>query len=340
MSYGSSLAPTRSTYDIRRRRRRIFIFVVIGVIIGLLALAVRYRTEERRTTEYLGLAIQIAENEAGLSESLRQMLTDLGDLERQDLLNRIDSLGAQISNDVQALADQEVPAAVAEVHGFLTVAVTSWQNAVTSMDDAVLLILDTDEEGLSGEAALTNVFELLRVGDLAYNGFLEARLELEGDVASEPIPDVDFVATGTENLFDGPTIAERLRNTIRLDVRHDVSVTARTDPMPLGEQNGRPVVPSSETYAVLAVITNEGNLPEEGISVTLSLEIASGTEAPVTREQLVLSLDPGQATTIEFSDLQLLPGELYDLQVTASITQDADPFNNTFNLSFFRNQES
>ena len=66
----------------------------------------------------------------------------------------------------------------------------------------------------------------------------------------------------------------------------------------------------------------------------------SSGEDPLTREQLVLSLDPGQATTIEFSDLTLVPGELYDLQVTASITQDADPFNNTFTLSFYRNQES
>ena len=81
-------------------------------------------------------------------------------------------------------------------------------------------------------------------------------------------------------------------------------------------------------------------MAEQGISVTMSLGLSSGAEEPVTREQLVLSLDPGQATTIEFADLTLLPGELYDLQVTASITQDADPFNNTFNLVFFRNQES
>lgn len=315
------------------------VLVVIAVAVGLFALAVRYRTEERRTTEYLGLAIEIAENESGLAESLRQMLADLGDLERQDLLNQIDSLGAQVSNDVQALADQEVPAAVAEAHGFLTVALMSWQSAVTSMDDAVLLILDTDEVGLSGEAAMTNVFDLLRLGDVAYSGFLEAREALEGDLADEPIPRVAFVATGSENLFDGPTIAERLRNTIKLDGRHDVSVTARTDPMPLGVQNGRPVVPSADSYSVLAVITNEGNLREEGIPVTMTLELSSGAEEGVTRQQLVLSLDPGQATTIEFTDLQLTAGALYDLQVTASITQDADPFNNTFNLSFFRNQD-
>ena len=104
-----------------------FLFALIVIIVGLLVLAVRYRTEERRTSEYLGLAVQIAENESGLSESLRQMLTDLGDLERQDLLNQIDSLGAQVSNDVQALAAQPVPASVAEAHGFLTVALSSWR---------------------------------------------------------------------------------------------------------------------------------------------------------------------------------------------------------------------
>lgn len=339
MSYGS-LAPTRSVYDVRRRRRRLFLLVVVAVLIGLLALAVRYRTEERRTTEYLGLAVQIADNEAGLAESMRQMLSDLGGLERQDLLNQIDSLGAQVSTDLQQLSAQDVTATVTELHGFLTVALTAWQEAITSMDDAVLLILDAEDDDPAGEAALAAVFESLRVGDIAYEGFLEARDALDASLVEEPIPTVNYVAVGTESLFDNEIIASRLRATLRLGGRHDISVTARTDPAPLGVQNGRPVVPASETFAVLAVVTNEGNLMEEGISVTMALEPSSGNSEPVTREQLILSLEAGQATTIEFGDLTLEPGELYDLQITASITNDADPLNNVFELVFFRNLEA
>lgn len=339
MSYGS-LAPSRSMYDVRRRRRRMFLLVLAAVLIGLLALAVRYRTEERRTTEYLGLAVEIADNEAGLAESLRQMLTDLGGLERQDLLNQIDSLGAQVSTDLQELSAQEITGTVAEVHGFLTVALTSWQDAITSLDDAVLMILDSEDDERAGEAALAAVFERLRVGDTAYAGFLAARSELDSALVEEAIAEVGYVAAGSENLFDNEIIASRLRSTLKLGGRHDISVTARTDPAPLGEQRGRPVVPASETFAVLAVVTNEGNLLEESISVTMELGPSSGNSEPVTREQLILSLEAGQATTIEFGELTLEPGELYDLQITASITNDADPLNNVFELVFFRNLEA
>lgn len=339
MSY-PSLGPTRRSYDARRRRRRVVLFVILGVAVGLIALAVRYRTEERRAVDYMALATEIAQNQAGLAESLTQMLRDLGGLERQDLLDQIDSLGARISADAQQLGAQDVPSSVAVAHGFLTVAVNSWQDALTALDDAVLQILDaTDEEDASGAAALTAVFELLRVGDRAYVGFLEARSEIEGDVAAGSIAAVDYVAPGMESLFNGDTIARRLRATRKLGGRHDVSVTARTVPEPLGSTNGRPVVPSSDTFAVLAVVTNEGNLIEEGIAVTLQLALSSGEGDPVQREQLILSLEAGQATTVEFADLDLIPGQLYDLQITASITQDADPLNNVFELVFFRNQD-
>ena len=35
---------------------------------------------------------------------------------------------------------------VSEAHGFLTVALRSWQGAITSMDEAMLLVLDSEEE--------------------------------------------------------------------------------------------------------------------------------------------------------------------------------------------------
>jgi hypothetical protein len=90
---------------------------------------------------------------------------------------------------------------------------------------------------------------------------------------------------------------------------------------------------------VLVVVTNRGNLTEEGIEVTMTLGAGSSAETQITREQLVLSLAAGEATTVEFSDITLIPGALYDLRITASIAEDADPLNNVFELAFYRNQD-
>lgn len=339
MSY-PSLSPNRSSYDRRRRRRRLILAVVVAIVVSLIALAVQYRTEERRASDYLALATGIAENQAGVSVSLNTMLTDLGGLDRQDMLNQIDTLAVQATNDAQTLAAQEVPASVAEAHGFLTVALGSWRDALATLDDAVLMILDSPDDDPGGPVALAEVFERLRVGDLAYAGFIEARSRIEGATAAGSIPEFEFVDPQALNLFDGEAIATRLRATRRLGGRHDISVTARTVPDPLGSQNGRPVVPSSETFGVLAVVTNEGNLTEEGILVTLNLTKTSGDAETLSRDQLILTLEAGEATTIEFLDITLEPGGLYDLQITASITQDAEPENNVYELVFIRNDDA
>ena len=290
--------------------------------------------------DYMAVATDIAQSQAESADSLTQMLIDLGALERQDIVSRIESLGEQVSSDAQLLTDQLVPASVAEANGYLSVALGSWRDSLTSLDAAVLLILDTEEDESEGNAALTAVFESLRVGDRAFLGFLEARTRIEGDVAAGTIADVAYVAQGRENLFDGEKIANRLRATLKLGERHDISITARTVPDPLGTRDdGTPVVPTSDTFAVLAVITNQGNLSEEGIEVTMVLAAGVSPEDRVTQQQLVLSLAAGQATTVEFSDLTLIPGALYDLRITASIAEDADPFNNVFELAFYRNQD-
>ncbi len=285
----------------------------------------------------MAVATEIAQSQAESADSLTQMLLDLGSLERQDIISRIDSLGEQASRDLQLLDDQVVPALVAEANGYLSVALGAWHESLTSFDAAVLLILDTEESEVEGDAALTTVFELLRVGDRAFRGFLEARSRIEGDVATGAIADVAYVPDNRENLFDGASIANRFRVTVKLGERHDVSVTARTVPDPLGTRNDRPVVPTSETFGVLAVVTNQGNLTEEGIEVTMTLGSGSNADTRITRQQLVLSLAPGEATTVDFSDLTLVPGALYDLRITASIAEDADPLNNVFELAFYRN---
>lgn len=313
--------------------------LVVVLAVALIALAVRYRTEERRALDYMSVATDIAQSQAESADSLTQMLIDLGALERQDIISRIESLGEQVSSDAKLLEDQLVPASVAEANGYLAVALGAWRDSLTSLDETVLLILDTEEDESEGNAALKSVFDTLRVGDRAYLGFLEARARIEGEAAAGTIAAVAYVPQDKENLFDGEIIARRLRATLRFGERHDISVTARTVPDPLGTRNDRPVVPTSDTFAVLAVVTNQGNLPEDGIAVTLVLSAGPSPDDRVTREQLVLSLAAGEATTVEFSDLTLIPGALYDLRITASIAEDADPLNNVFQLAFYRNQD-
>ncbi|MBT8213547.1 MAG: hypothetical protein KJN71_10420, partial [Acidimicrobiia bacterium] len=132
------LAPSRE----RRRRRRIWLLLGLAVVVGVVALAVRFRTETRDTASYLTLAKEIADDEAQLAESLDVLLEDLATLDRPDLMRRIELLSSTASELRGSLDDVVITGTVAETHGFLVVASTSWRDALAGLDDGVVAVLE------------------------------------------------------------------------------------------------------------------------------------------------------------------------------------------------------
>ncbi len=150
-------------------------------------------------------------------------------------------------------------------------------------------------------------------------------------------PDFGYAAGERAELYDVNVVSTRLRSTIELEENLDVSVRATTDPQPLGTENGVRVVPDSETFSVQVVVTNEGNVLSELITVGLEL-FAAGSDDPQQRSEIIATLDPGAATTVNFADLILEPGVAYELRVAADVADDDVPDNNTWELIFIRNE--
>ena len=113
---------------------------------------------------------------------------------------------------------------------------------------------------------------------------------------------------------------------------------ATIDPEPLGSDNGMLVIPFGEEFSVRVVVTNEGNVIEKLATITLRLE-SGGGESVDERSEVVELLDAGKATTVEFPGLTILPGQAYKLQVTADVSGDDVPDNNTWELVFIRNEQ-
>ncbi len=308
--------------------------LVVVTIVAVVALAQRYRSQERGITEYLTVADSVASTESDAARDLGELLSSMPQMQRPELLRRLGLLMTATGAARDELAGLDIPPATATANGFLTAATRSWANAATGLEDAVTTIID-DPGDTSGVVRLAGALDLFRVGDVAYEGFLEAVGELDEGLVPAELPEVRFVDPGSP--FDAQLLTLQLQSTYRLGEHVDVSVTASTTPAPAGTDGTTPVLPFAQTIGAQVVVANVGNEPTPPITVTLTLVPSADGEA-VTLQQSLASLDAAQAGTVEFGDIAVVPGVLYELTATAATDGDVNPDDNAWKMVFIMNE--
>ncbi len=330
MAY-SSFSPVRRS----RRRRWLLAGFVAAVVVGLILFAVRNRTEARSVADYLAVTEAAVEQQSQAADDLEATFNSLTGVDRPELMRRIEVMHAAAAEAGAAIDSVIVPASAAEAHGYLMVATRSWERALGLLGDAVMAVLDDDDA-----FALEEALVLLRVGDTAYVEFLARVGDLDDSIASGDFEAVVFVDVDGPARLDTATVGTRLRSVYELGEHRNISVTAVTEPEPVGERNNVPIVPQSESFLVQAVVANEGNETEEQISVTLEL-IATGRDVPrIVITQTVASLAPGEAKTCVFDGIELIPGGLYELVIRARTPKDESPADNAWRMVFYRNENA
>lgn len=321
-----------------RRRAAVAILIIVALVVGIIALAVRFRTERRDSIDYLVAAKEIADEHAAMASRLADLFSTLDDLDRPDILERLIRLGEESQNLQGLLEPLTVTAAVGEANGFFVVATSSWNRALDGLDDAVVEILDGAEDGRAGRFMLANAFRDLRVGDRSYALFRESLERLDDpELVTNEYPEFGYTAGDRGLLYDADLVTVRLQSTLRFEEHRDVSVRATTDPEPLRSENGLRIIPDSETFSVQAVVTNEGNVAVELITVSIRL-VAAGGDAIDERSEIVAVLEPGEATTVLFDDFVLEPSVAYELEIAAQIPDDDVPDNNEWEIIVVRNE--
>ncbi len=321
-----------------RRRRNLVLLFILAVVVGVIALAVSYRTERRETADFLAVAQELADDELDIATSLADLLASIGDLERPDILLRLESLAGEAAVALETLDRALVPRPASRAGGLFAVAVDSWSAGVGGLAPAFIAILDRSDDDETGDQMLAAAFRSLQLADAAYDQFLVAVDEIDRDVPRGEFPVVSFASGDAAPLFDADTIASRLRLTRKFDERHDVAVTANTEPEPITDPTGVKVLPLAESYTIVGVVTNEGNVGEEAIMVSLRLTSTEPGAEPIELTELVPFLDPGEATAVPFPAVVLQPGTFYRLRLAVSIAEDDDVEDNVFELPFFTNE--
>ena len=328
-----SFSPVR-----RSRRRRWLLVVLIAVAaVAILVFAVQYRTEARGVADYLAVTEGAVDLQSHAADDLEATFAALNEVDRPELLRRLESMHAETAEAASAIGGVAVPSSAAEAHGYLVVATRSWEEALGLLDEAVVAVVD----GSNGEGsdALADALVLLKVGDVAYAEFLARVGDFDDGIARGTFEPVAFVTRDGPVRYDATVVESRLNSIYQLGSRHNISVTAVTDPVPIGERNNVPIVPHSESFVVQAVVANVGNETEEQVSVTLDLIATDGAEQAVTITQTIASLEPGEAKTCIFDALELTGGGLYEVVIRARAVEDTSLADNAWRMVFYRNED-
>jgi hypothetical protein len=336
MAYSDFGPPRRS-----RRRRNVVVLIVLVLIIGVLALAVRYRTERRESIDYLVTAEEVATKHSELAERLGTLLQGLGQEDRPEVAQRLESMAIESRETRRQLEAMVVTRPVAEVAGLMMVAVEAWDDAIVGLDDAIVAILDAEDGDLAGDEALREAFELLRLGDRAYAAVIDGSLRLDQELVAAPLPAVTYTQGQYAALYDASIIADRLRRLRGLSEVSDISILGATIPAPVSKGVGDIwSIPASDTFALEVTVSNTGNVIAEKINVIVMLQKERSNEVIAALGQLITSIDPQESKQILFEDLDVEPGQVYSVTVTASLEDGDDAIeDNTWSLVFERNTE-
>jgi len=324
----------------RTWRRRLLIVLTLIAVAAVVAFLVSRQTEQRGTVEFFAAADESSMLHAEASASLEATLSQIGPLlTRPEVTRRLADVTAKAA-EADALLAIEVPSSIGNIYGPMATASASWAEGAVDLERVILGIMDgvvVDESDQAVQAAL----DLLRVGDAAHGLFRDSLVGAPEDVVVPEIEPVNYINPDASDpvLYDAVLLSLRVSAAYNLTPIHDVGVQGMTDPEPVGDRDGIPLVPFGDSLSIQAVVTNVGNESQTGIDVALELVSAASGETH-SDSITVAELDAFASTTVLFADLPVDPGGLYQVTVTATIAEDNNAENDEWTLTFDWNGDS
>ena len=323
-------------HQVRRRRRRRFIVlaVLLVVILAVVFAVTRVQSDRRIRREYLNRALEVAASEQNVAGRLGDLVNGLESMNRPAMVGILDELREETGALVDDLAAAGiVPGELRSGQLYLGIAVARWQEGLAATRTALITLSETpaDEAGL---VMLSQGLIDLRVGDSAYAGFLGV---IQGDSSidlAQPFPDFHFVPVSAEQQYQAEDLARRVSLIPGLAAVENLAVVdVRLDPGPVGEEMGIPVVPVSDRLNADVTIANHGTVDFAGGVVLLELVSQDGTK--YEDQKVISTLEPGGLTSVQYTDLPVQPGKLYEIIATIQV-EDDNPSDNTFSFTFIR----
>lgn len=288
-------------------------------LVVVLALGWTFNTLLNTTRAETTLAEELRSHTITLDRAARsfvRLVEQIDTMDRSELAGILtqsrDSLGA-----VAGSLDQVAEPANSLI-SILRTAIDLWEEGLVGFEAAFLTAVD-DPFSYVVEEQLIAALVSIRGGDRLYQAFLEESAE-DPDIQSfSDFRTVVFlpVQYPVVNTAEFLTTYARLSRP-SLEFTTDLAIEQITShPEWIPDLEGRPVIIPTESFDLLVVVANRGNVEVAG-ATSLELSIWPPGEAIQTRVLDVPPLAPGEKTTVTFFDLAVTLDTSYQVEVRLS----------------------
>ena len=231
---------------------------------------------------------------------------------------------------VGAALDETTGSAGGSLH-LLKVSLDLWDEGLSGFEEAFLSAVDDPFNFIVEEQLITALVNI-RSGDRIYRSFLE---ESAADPDIRSFSDFRTVVF-LPNQYPVVDTAQFLTTYARLsrpalEFTTDLALEQITShPEWISDLEGRPVIIPTESFDLLVVVANRGNVDAPG-GTLLELSIWPPGETIQSRVLEVPPLRPGDKTTVTFYELAVTPDTSYQVEVRLSyVDGDQSPGDNSY----------
>ncbi len=307
-------AQTRTPRFSKRRRRSPAPAIVVAVVVVLLGCWIfnltcgRGRKEDASSlSEYANRVKALVEASNGIGESFATLRATLADLiaDTGNLGAKIEELESQSLDLLGQVKAVVPPRSMESAHQALVICFEQRYRALKNYRPDIINAVSALEVDVYAESISRDLMELV----YSDGNYLFFRRNLDDLLAANNLQDLEIPDSAWLADWESASV-DRVRSFLQAlkgSEVHGVALGKITfDPSGTVVREGKDDVhrlPAVDEISVTVVVENQGNRPESGVAVTLSLYSKTNT-TPIRQEKVIEELAPGEKAQLVFSGLR------------------------------------
>lgn len=295
-------------------------------------------SDTRAELEYLDVMHETASDLAMGGETLRVVISRLSRIERTELVTATDGIRENLEAGLELVEGGAPSEALIAANALYRQAIEAWTVGVSGFTSGIQAAAD-DPASTVVVDNIANALAELRAGDRLYADLVRELGREEVPEPVGPMPELVMVPAEGELLTLSIAYVEAARSpNSGIALRPGLRVASIvSDPLWNVNPSDQAVVPATDLVAFSVVITNAGNVASEPERLDLTV---GGTSDPLTFNETVPVLEPGEQTAIQFLEIPVAPGGVYEVVASLpELTNDTSLEDNMLSVMFEVNEE-